>query len=260
MTSEPQPFAPGERIMLQETDGHHAFMVELTPGRTLHTHGGVIKHDDVIGRPEGTQILTHLQSSFVAVRPTLVQRMMKVKRRTQIIYPKEAARIALELGVGPGSRVIEIGSGSGALTLLLATLVRPEGRVHSFDRNPEFQDNARENVTRAGLADWVVFATLDAGQPFGVSGVDAVVLDLPEPWLAIRPALEALRVGGMLASIIPNAEQLKQLHIEAEDAGFKDLRVIEILEREILVRRREGVRPSERMIGFTGYLLFGRKR
>ena len=253
------PFQPGERILLQEPDGHRTFLVELIPGRTLHTHDGIVKHDAVIGERDGARIPTHLGKSFVAARPTLVQKMMKVKRKTQIIYPKEAARIALELSIGPGCRVIEMGGGSGALTTLLATLVRPAGRVYSFDRNADFQQVAMDNVARVGLADAVEFSILEAGAPFGLPDVDAVVLDLPEPWLAIRPAFESLRLGGMFGSITPNVEQLKQLHIEAEEAGFGGLYAMEILEREILVRRREGVRPSERMIGFTGYLLFGRK-
>lgn len=249
----------GERILLQEFPGHRTFLVELTPGRTLHTHDGTIKHDQIIGQPEGAQILTHMNKPFIAIRPTLPQKMMKVKRKTQIIYPKEAARLALELSIGPGTRVIEMGGGSGSLTTLLATLVGPSGKVYSFDRSADFQDVAKENIARVGLEAAVEFLILEAGAPFGVTDVDAVVLDLPEPWLAIRPAFEALRPGGMFGSITPNVEQLKQLHMEAEDAGFADLTALEVIERRMLVRRREGVRPSERMIGFTGYLLFGRK-
>ena len=252
-------FQLGERILLQEESGHRSFLVELTSGRTLHTHDGIVKHDDITGKSDGARILTHMNRTFVAVRPTLIQRMMKVKRKTQIIYPKEAARIALELSIVPGVRVIEMGGGSGALTTLLASLVRPSGRVYSFDRSAEFQDVAKENIAKSGLSDAVEFSVLEAGSSFGISDVDAVVLDLPEPWLAIRPAFDALRPGGQFASITPNVEQLKQIHIAAEDAGFSDLTAVEILERKILVRRREGVRPSERMIGFTGYLLFGRK-
>jgi len=255
----PTTLQAGERILLQARSGRKTFLVELTPGRTLHTHDGVIKHDDVIGRPEGSAILSHMQMPFVAVRPTLVQKMMKVKRRTQIIYPKDAARIALELSIAPGARVIEMGGGSGALTLLMATLVRPDGRIYSYDRNAEFQEVAKENVSKAGLAAFVEFFVLEAGQPFGQSDVDAVVLDMPEPWLAIRPAHESLRLGGALGLIIPNAEQLKAAQGAAESAGFQDLTALEILERRMLVRQKEGVRPSERMIGFTGYLLFGRK-
>ncbi len=252
-------FESGERILLQEIPGHRTFLVELTPGRTLHTHDGILKHDQIIGQPEGTRILTHMNRTFIAIRPTLPQKMLKVKRKTQIIYPKEAARIALELSICPGCRVIEIGGGSGSMTTLLATLVRPDGKVYSFDRSAEFQEVAKENIARVGLGGAVEFSILEAGASFGLTDVDAVILDLPEPWLAIRPALEALRAGGMFGSIIPNVEQLKQLHIEAEDAGFEDLTALEVLERRMLVRRREGVRPSERMIGFTGYLLFGRK-
>ncbi|MBI4179112.1 tRNA (adenine-N1)-methyltransferase [bacterium] len=263
-----KPFAAGERVILRSKkrgavkasrEIRRTFLVELTPGRTLHTHDGVLKHDDVIGRPEGAVIETHLSKPYVAMRPTLVQKMMKLKRRTQIIYPKEAARIILECSIGPGSRVIEIGGGSGALTILMATLVGSAGRVFSFDRNPEFQETAKSNIAACGLDAAVEFGILEAGVPFGLTDIDAVILDLPEPWLAVKPAYDALRPGGHLASITPNAEQLKQLHMAAEDAGFSDLEAREILEREILVRRVEGVRPSERMIGFTGYLLFGRK-
>lgn len=257
--SSSRPFEAGERILLQEPGVGRTFLIELTSGRTLHTHAGVIRHDDVLGRVDGDRVPTHLGQEFVVSRPTLVQRMMKVKRKTQIIYPKEAARIALELSIGPGCRVIEIGGGSGSLTTLLATLVRPDGRVYSFDRNSEFQENARENIVRSGLGPHVEFSILEAGESFGLTGVDAVVIDLPEPWLAVKPAFESLRPGGMFGAITPNVEQLKQLHIEAEDAGFSDLNAFEIIERRMLVRRREGVRPSERMIGFTGYLLFGRR-
>lgn len=256
-TNSSGAFRAGERVLLQGRP--RSFLIELITGRTLHTHDGVVKHDDVIGQSDGAVVPTHLGRSFTAVRPTLVQRMMKVKRKTQIIYPKEAARIALELSVGPGSRVIEIGGGSGAMTTLLATLVRPNGRVYSFDRNPEFQDVAKENISKSGLSDSVQFSILEAGQPFGLDNIDAVVLDLPEPWLAVRPAFAALRPGGSFASITPNTEQLKQMYLAAAAAGFEDLNALEILERKILVREREGVRPSDRMIGFTGYLLFGRK-
>ena len=145
------------------------------------------------------------------------------------------------------------------LTTLLATLVGPAGRVYSFDRNEEFQDVNRENISRAQLSDRVDYSILEAGAGFGLSGVDAVVLDLPEPWAAVRPAYESLRQGGMFGAIMPNVEQLKQLYLAAEDAGFKDMMAMEILERKIMVREREGVRPSERMIGFTGFLVFGRK-
>ncbi len=254
-----QPFAAGERVLLKDAGGRRSYLVELIAGRTFHTHDGVIKHDAVIGRSEGEAVETHLRKTLIALRPTLVQRMMKVKRKTQIIYPKDAARIALELSVGPGSRVVEMGSGSGSLTTLLATLVRPSGRVYSFDRSAEFQAVARENIERASLGDWVTFSILEAGGSFALRDVDGVVLDLPEPWLAVKPAFDSLRPGGVLASIIPNAEQLKRLYLDAEESGFVELCAMEILERKILVRRQEGVRPADRMVGFTGYLFFGQR-
>lgn len=254
-----EPLKIGERVILLESRKDRQFMIELKPGRTLHTHGGVIKHDDVIGGSEGAVIKTHLGSEFIAARPTLVQKMMKVRRLTQIIYPKEACRLAIELSVAPGCRVLEIGSGSGSMTLLLATLVGASGRVYSFDRSEEFQKNAAANVAAYGLADRVEFKILEAGQPFGVADLDAAIIDLPAPWDAVRQVYDALRPGAMFGSITPNAEQLKQLHREAAEAGFQELSAKEIMERTMLVRQQEGVRPSERMNGFTGYLTFGRK-
>lgn len=255
-----QPLDYGEDVLLAEVDKERTFLVRLEGGKEFHTHRGTIAHDRVVGLPEGSTVLTHTGQPFLAFRPRVGDRMFKVKRRTQIVYPKDAGWIALALDLRPGARVLEMGTGSGAMTILLTHLVGPEGRVYTFDRREEFLQNALANIARAGYADRVKAGVLTAGEPFPVRDVDAAFLDLPSPWEAIPAAAEALASGRPLALIVPTAEQLKESVRTLSETGFVLIETVELMERPILVRQREGVRPSERMTAFTGYLLSARKR
>ncbi|KUK27600.1 MAG: tRNA (Adenine-N(1)-)-methyltransferase [Acetothermia bacterium 64_32] len=246
-------------MLLWEEGKARTFLIRLEPGGEFHSHRGVILHDRIVGRPEGTRVLSGTGHPFFALRPRVGERMMKVRRRTQIVYPKDAGWLVLALDLFPGARVIEMGTGSGAFTILLCQLVGREGRVYTYDRREDFLENALCNLERYGLADRVEAGVLEAGQPFPEKDVDAVFLDLPEPWLAVPPAHSALAPGRPIALIVPTAEQLKATFQALEGAGFVALEAVELLERRVLVREREGVRPYERMVGFTGYLISARK-
>ena len=257
-----RPLEYGESVLLWEVGKGRTFLITLKPGEIFHTHRGQIAHDQIAGKPEGSLIHSSTGAGFWAFRPRLAERMMKVRRRTQIVYPKDAGWLALALDLRPGMRVVEMGTGSGAFTILLAQLVGPQGRVYTFDRRADFLENAMGNVAQAGLADRVVARVLEAGEPFPVEEegeIDAVFLDLPEPWRAIPQAHRVLAPGRPLGLIVPTAEQLKRSAQVLEEAGFGALEAVELLERRMLVRVREGVRPSELMVGFTGYLLTARK-
>lgn len=254
------PVAYGEDVLLVEEGKGRTFLVRLEPGKEFHTHRGGIAHDAIVGFPEGSAVFTHTGHLFIVFRPLVGDRMFKVKRRTQIVYPKDAGWIVLALDLRPGARLLEMGTGSGAMTILLAQLVGPLGRVYTFDRSQEFLANALGNIARAGYADRVEAGVLNAGEPFPVGDMDAAFLDLPSPWDAIPAAGKALAPGRPLALIVPTAEQLKESVRTLVEAGFALIETVEIIERPILVRQREGVRPSERMTAFTGYLVTGRRR
>ncbi len=255
-----RPLEYGEQVLLWEVKRGRTFSFVLREGEVFHSHRGSVPHGEIAGRPEGTRVVSSTGTEFVAFRPRIGERMMKVRRRTQIVYPKDAGWLALALDLSPGMRVVEIGTGSGAFTILLAQLVGPGGRVYTFDRREDFLENALENIARAGLRDRVEAGVLEAGAPFPVEGeVDAVFIDLPEPWLAVSPAYSVLAPGRPLAGIVPTAEQLKGFVASLERAGFVAVECVEVLERKVLVREREGVRPFERMVGFTGYLVSARK-
>ncbi len=255
-----QPLNYGDDVLLVEEEKGRTFLVRLEPGKEFHSHRGTIAHDGVVGQPEGSTVFSHSGRPFLAFRPLIGDRMFKVKRRTQIVYPKDAGWIVLTLDVRPGARVLEMGTGSGAFTILLAHLVGPAGRVHTFDRREEFLQNALVNISRAGYADRVEAGILTAGEPFPVNDVDAAFLDLPSPWEAIPAAHASLAPGRPLTLIVPTAEQLKESVRTLAETGFVLIETVELMERPILVRQREGVRPSERMTAFTGYLVTGRKR
>lgn len=255
-----QPLVHGDDVLLVEEEKGRTFLVRLEPGKEFHSHRGTIAHDGVVGQFEGATICSHSGHPFLILRPLVGDRMFKVKRRTQIVYPKDAGWIVLALDLCPGARILEMGTGSGAFTILLAHLVGLSGRVYTFDRREEFLQNALANISRAGYADRVEAGVLIAGEPFPVQDVDAVFLDLPSPWEAIPPAHAALAPGRPLALIVPTAEQLKESVRTLGETGFTLIETVELMERPMLVRQREGVRPSERMTAFTGYLATGRKR
>ena len=256
---QPRPIEYGESVLLWDEDKKKSFLFILMQGGELGTHKGKIFHDDIAGKMEGSLIQSSTGSGYRVFRPMVYDRIMKVQRKTQIVYPKDAGWLILSLNLGPGMKIIEMGTGSGAFTILLAYIVGAEGKVYTFDRREDFLKNAMENVKKAGLSDRVVHGVLNAGEPFPVKDVDAVFLDLPEPWLAIPASWEALLPGRPLASITPTAEQLKKTVQSLKENGFAVMEVVELLERRILVRKREGVRPFEKMVGFTGYLISARK-
>jgi tRNA (adenine57-N1/adenine58-N1)-methyltransferase len=232
------------------------YLLKYEPGKSFSSHLGTIEFPKRLRY--GDELKTHRGRSFYVLRPRTSDLMMRVRRKTTIIYPKDAAYILQETGVRSGSKVIEVGTGSGSLTISLASIVGRYGKVYSFERRPEFLENATQNVERAGLSKRVRFFERDVeSEGFGITGVDIVILDVPEPWKLVRHAWDALAGGGALASLSPNIEQIRET-VDELRTGFVRIRCVELLEREILVRER-GTRPKERMVSHTGYLLFASK-
>lgn len=250
--------SPGDHILFYHSE-KLKYLVQLPKQGKFSTHRGQIDFEQVLGLDFGDEVRTHLGFGFHVLRPTLADLELRVHRTTTVVYPKDVGRMLLETAVFPGARVIEVGSGSGALTTVLASFVRPDGRVYSYERRPEFSENARRNVERYGLADWCEFFVADPEQSgFKQQAVDAVLLDVPEPWSLLQMAHAALRGGNSLVAIVPTTEQLRKTFSAMEIGGFTRIRVSEVLERGIYVRP-SGIRPADRMVAHTVYLVFGHK-
>ncbi len=240
-------------------DEKSEFVLEVKKGIKFSTHHGTIKLEDLIDQEYGTEIKTHLNKPFYLLRPSISDLMMKVRRQTTIVYPKDAGFMILRTGIGPGSKVIEIGTGSGALTILLANTVRPDGRIYTYERRKDFFENSQRNVKRCGFDQFVEFYHVDVAKDgLKQTAVDAVFIDIPEPWTVIGQARKSLSGGSHLVSLSPNIEQVKKTKEVLDVEKFKRIGVFEIMLRDILIRHT-GTRPKERAITHTAYLITGQK-
>jgi tRNA (adenine57-N1/adenine58-N1)-methyltransferase len=229
----------------------------LESGSQLHTHHGILSHDKLIGAPWGAQSSTHTGYPFLLLRPSTDDIVRDLTRTTQIVYPKDAGYILMKMAIGPGCRVIEAGTGSGALTLVLAQAVSPGGRVYSYELRPDIQNLARKNLKQLGLTEFVHLTLRDVSEGFDESDADALFLDLPNPWQFLRQAHAALTNGGFFGCILPTANQVVELLCSLEEARFGQVEV-----EELLVRPYKTVparlRPMDRMVAHTGYMIFAR--
>jgi tRNA (adenine57-N1/adenine58-N1)-methyltransferase len=237
--------------------GEENITVLLEASGQLHTHIGVIKHEDLVGKEWGSQIHTHLEKPFVIVKPALDDLLRDIKRTTQILYPKDIGYILVNMGIGPGTHVVEAGTGSGALTTAFAHTVGPQGRVTTYEKRPENQKLAQSNLEFLGLSDRVVFKVRDIAEGFDEKNVEALFLDLPDPDRYIPQVREALMPGGFFGAILPTTNQVSLLLKALKDNHFAFMEVSEILHRyyKPIANR---LRPVDRMTGHTGYLIFAR--
>jgi tRNA (adenine57-N1/adenine58-N1)-methyltransferase len=237
----------------------------LDPTEEMHTSDGVVSMAKVAETGFGGTVMSHMDKPYRVVKPTLYDLVKGVKRQTQIIYPKEVGYILLKLGVGPGAKVIEAGSGSGSLTMALAWSVGEEGKVYSFERREEFSKLARKNVARAGLDHRVEFIHRDIEEGFGVddlglkNGADCLFLDVRTPWEYLDQVAAAVSKGAPVGFLLPTANQISDLLAGLENAAFGDIEVLEIFLRKYKPVA-DRLRPADRMVAHTGFLVFARQQ
>lgn len=246
-------------LVLLYNDERTSYLISLPKKGIFSTHKGNIDFSQLKGKEYGEPVKTHLGKVFYLLKPTWADIEKRVRRTTTIIYPKDAGWMLLKTQISPGSKVIEVGTGSGAFTIILANLVRPRGKVYTYEKREEFLGNAEKNIKRAGLDKYVEFFCKDVETSgFSQKDVDAVFIDLPEPWGGIPHVHKVLKGGHSLISISPTIEQIQKTVSTLELVGFTRIKVVEILERELLVRVGR-TRPKERMISHTAYLVSAQK-
>ncbi len=239
-------------------DARRTYMIKVQAGQTFHTHKGYLKLDELIGKEYGEPIKSSMGINFTTLKPRLTDYIMKSSRNTQIIYPKDAALIVMFSGIGPGSRVVESGTGTGSLTTALAHYVGPTGKVYTYELRPEFQKNARKNLERSKLIEYVEMKSGDVTQGYEERDVDAVILDLAVPWLVVPHAYTALKPSGVLVSFSPTIDQVVRTTEAMRENGFVFIETVECLMRTMQVERGK-TRPNTMMTGHTGYLTHARK-
>ncbi|MGH8997396.1 MAG: tRNA (adenine-N1)-methyltransferase, partial [Acidimicrobiales bacterium] len=244
----------GERVLLVDAKGRR-YLVALRAGTLFHTHAGIVSHDDLIGAAEGSTVLGSTGRRFVVVRPTLSDIVLKMPRGAQVIYPKDLAAILVQADIAPGMRVLEAGVGSGALSM---SLLRAGATVVGYERREDFADRARSNVLAVAGEDAPFRLELrDVYQGIDETGLDRIVLDLPEPWHVLAHARVALRAGGIICSYLPTINQTAELRAALDQGPFGMAETLEVLHRTWHIEARS-VRPDHRMVGHTGFLTTAR--
>ena len=248
-------FAPGDKVLLIDGKSRR-YLVTLREGGQFHTHAGVTPHDLILGLPDGSTVRSPSGARYLALRPTLADFVLSMPRGAQVIYPKDLGPLLVIADIFPGARVLEAGVGSGALSM---TLLRAGADVVGYELREDFAAKAQANVA----------SFLGEGQPYRVeirdvydgideTGLDRILLDLPEPWRVVKHALTALRPGGIFVSYLPGIGQTTQLREALDAASFMLAETVEVLQRSWHIEG-QSVRPDHRMVAHTGFLTAARR-
>jgi len=218
---------------------------------------GVLDPTTLVGREYGKQLEIG-NKLFWLLSPSLQDKFHSLSRRAQIILPRDAAHILINCSIESGCTVLEAGMGSGSLTIALANAVAPNGKVISYDIREDFIEHAMRNIRRAGLEQYVSAKLKDITKGIDEKELDAIVLDIPNPWEVVEHAWNALKIGGYFCSYSPLISQVEKTVKEVRKHSFIEIKTFENIQREMVVSAY-GTRPSFNMLGHTGYITFSRK-
>lgn len=253
-------FQDGEQTLLIDQRGKR-HLILLRKGETFHSDRGWIKHEDIIGRPDGSWVRTSKNTRCLALRPTLAEYVLDMPRGAQVIYPKDLAMVLFWADIFPGARVLEAGMGSGALTLALLRAVGPEGKVITYEQREDFARRALANIKmRMGEVSNLAVRLRPVEEGLAEEEpVDRAVFDLPEPWHLVDSVTRVLRSGGIFLSYVPTIIQSHQL-TEAlrRHPGYSLVETFETLMRPWNIDGLS-VRPFHRMVAHTGFLTVARR-
>jgi tRNA(1-methyladenosine) methyltransferase and related methyltransferases len=250
--------AYGDLFILVTPKGKR-IMRRLTEGDDIHGNDGVLSAADIAAAEFGQVVFTRQGYPYRLMRPSLYDILRGVKRQTQVLYPKDIGYICVRLGVGNGAKVIEAGSGSGTLTMALSWFSGESGHVYTYEAREEFYKLSGRNLEWAGLGRNVTRYNRDIVEGFDQNDADALFLDVRTPWEYLDNALAATKPGARFAFFVPTVNQVSELLHAMETRAFADIEV-----EEVFIRRwkalADRLRPDDRMIAHTGFLIFARQQ
>ena len=247
----------GELVLLVDRKDRR-YLIRLEAGGEFHSHAGYIAHDELIGGPAGISLKSTGGATYLVVRPTLSDFVLKMPRGAQVIYPKDIGPIMMLADVFPGARVFESGLGSGALS---TALLRAGAEIVGYELREDFAARAQKNVATflgdAALERYHV-ELRDAYEGVDAIDVDRAILDLPEPWQVIPHLTPALRPGGVLVAYTPSIIQATRVRETLERGPYALAATVEVLHRGWHIDGH-AVRPDHRMVAHTGFLTHARR-
>ena len=236
------------------------WLLKIKRKEQFHSHIGIIKHADAIGKEFGSRLITNKDKYVYLLDPSIHDYVMKMQHGTQIVYPKDFGYIAARTGLKSGQKVVEIGTGSGSLTTFVASIISPRGHIDTFDVEPKFMEVAKKNIEKAGISKYVTMNKQDLkkARKMPITDIDMVIIDLGDPWTVISQTRKMLKGSGLVVAICPTMNQLEKFSSALVSNEFTDIECTEHILRHI--EAREGkTRHSYRGIGHTTYLAIARK-
>ncbi len=215
----------------------------------LHTSFGVVKENDV---KDGV-VISHLGKKFFCFEAGMIDRLAKIKRGPATFTLKDVGEIIAHCGVGRETKIVDSGTGTGTLALMLANISK---NVTSYERNKETFEVAKKNAQMLDVA--IEIKNRDVTEGIDEKNVDVITLDLLNPENVLEHAKKSLKSGGFLVAYLPNINQVQHFVLEAQKISFIQERIVECIEREWIVEEKR-LRPKNQMLGHTGFLVFLRR-
>ena len=229
----------------------------LKPGAEFQSDLGIVKSDVLDNAQIGDEVKSHLDHTFKIVKPNINDFIDLMDRRCSILIKKDIGQVLAHTGLGAGSRVVDAGTGAGAIALNFGNVVGETGQVYTYEIREDFAEVARKNIDNFGITN-IEVKNKNIKDGIDEDNIDLIFLDLPKPFEMFEDVMDTLNVGGWLAVYAPYIDQAETSYRVAKKLGFYDIEIIELLERGLEVRT-QGVRPKTRMVGHSGYLVFARK-
>jgi tRNA (adenine57-N1/adenine58-N1)-methyltransferase catalytic subunit len=247
----------GEPVLLVDEQNGDTFLARLSERTRIQTGHGYVEAEKIKARNFGEIVQSSTRGNFFLMKPSIPDFFDKLKRGPQIITLKDLGAIAAHCGLSPGQRIVEGGGGTGAASTFYASLVGKEGKLFTYEIREDFLELVKINLERAGLSERVELKKADIYEGISEEGVDAVLLDVPEPWRVLSHAHSALKPGGYLACYIPTTGQMERL-VTAEGNPFLNFRCFASIEYDWQVKPG-ATRPKNMGLVHTGFICLARK-
>lgn len=218
---------------------------------------GIVSAEQIANSEIGDELKSHLDHTFKIVKPNVNDFIDLMDRRCSILIQKDIGSVLAHTGLGAGDRVVDAGTGAGAIALNFGNVVGSEGKVYTYEIREDFAEVAKKNIENFGITN-IEVKNKDIKEGIDEDNLDLIFLDLPKPFEIFEDVYDSLKVGGWLTVYAPYIDQAEVSYRIAKKLGFYNIDIIEILERGLEVRQ-QGVRPKTRMVGHSGYILFARK-
>ena len=234
------------------------WLIQVKKDKEIHTHAGFVNGESLIGKSYGSEIVTNTGKTMYILDPKISDFILKSKRPTQILYPKDIGMIINWTDLSPGKNVLEVGTGSGSLSCYIANIIRPSGHLFSYEIRKDHHNAAQKNISKTGLLNYMTLINKDIKLGIEQKDIDVAIIDVGDPWSVLDIIKNSMRLGGSIASVSPTVNQVEKFVIELINHKFIDIETYEVLVRKMEVREGK-TRPAMRMIGHTTYLTFARK-